>query len=288
MGLFSFLSKNKQDSNSAGEEFYSRAEEDTQAARGRKRKTTRVGNQGADPVLPEKKRARRRLVGAIALVLAAVIGLPMLLDSEPRPLSDDIAIQIPSKDKTLGNPGAVTLQTRAPGVTAQPIPRAAVAPAPTIAAPATAAVSQAPAAKPDAKAGSEPHEADSSKSHQLPVGPEKAETKSNMPEKHPVDLHDEKRAEAILEGKDVESKQRNDKKSGKYVVQVAALASPEKVSELQNKLSEAGIKSYTQKVPTASGDRIRVRIGPFSSKDEADNARAKLSKMGLNGTLVPT
>jgi DedD protein len=50
-------------------------------------------------VLPEKKRARRRLVGAVALALAAAVGLPMLLDSEPKPLAGDIAIQIPSKDK---------------------------------------------------------------------------------------------------------------------------------------------------------------------------------------------
>jgi DedD protein len=50
-------------------------------------------------MLPEKKRARRRLVGAVALALAAAVGLPMLLDSEPKPLAGDIAIQIPPKDK---------------------------------------------------------------------------------------------------------------------------------------------------------------------------------------------
>ena len=49
--------------------------------------------------MPEKKRARRRLVGAIALALLVAVGLPMLLDSEPKPLSTDIDIRIPSKDK---------------------------------------------------------------------------------------------------------------------------------------------------------------------------------------------
>jgi DedD protein len=53
-----------------------------------------------DPTLPEKQRARQRLVGAIALVLAAVIGLPMVLDSRPRPASDDIAIDIPRVSKS--------------------------------------------------------------------------------------------------------------------------------------------------------------------------------------------
>jgi len=51
-----------------------------------------------DPTLPEKQRARRRLVGAIALVLAAVVILPMVLDSHPKPVTNDIAISIPDQD----------------------------------------------------------------------------------------------------------------------------------------------------------------------------------------------
>ncbi|MCF2134366.1 MULTISPECIES: SPOR domain-containing protein [Burkholderiaceae] len=50
-----------------------------------------------DPTLPEKQRARRRLVGAIALVVAAVVALPMILDSQPKPFTDDIAIHIPAR-----------------------------------------------------------------------------------------------------------------------------------------------------------------------------------------------
>ncbi len=48
-----------------------------------------------------KKRARRRLVGAIALVLFVIVFLPMILDNEPRPLSQDVSINIsplPQKD----------------------------------------------------------------------------------------------------------------------------------------------------------------------------------------------
>ena len=105
MGLFSFLSKNKQ--GRAAEDsgrFYSK---DDDAAIGERARAKRASNAGGgasrrpgnDPMLPEKKRARRRLVGAIALALAAAVGLPMLLDSAPKPLAGDIAIQIPSKDK---------------------------------------------------------------------------------------------------------------------------------------------------------------------------------------------
>lgn len=49
----------------------------------------------SDDELQLKKRARRRLVGAIALVLLVVVFLPMLLDNEPKPLNQDIAITIP-------------------------------------------------------------------------------------------------------------------------------------------------------------------------------------------------
>ena len=45
-----------------------------------------------------KRRARRRLIGAIALVLLAVIVLPMVFDAEKRPLDADISIQIPNQD----------------------------------------------------------------------------------------------------------------------------------------------------------------------------------------------
>ena len=98
------------------------------------------------------------------------------------------------------------------------------------------------------------------------------------------------RAKAILEGKfdaPAAVAKAGDAKPGKFVVQVAALASADKVNELRGKLTHAGITSYTQKVATASGERIRIRVGPFASKDEAEQMRARLGKLGLSGTLVP-
>src|SRR5437763_16936901 len=107
MGLFS--SKNKRDraAQDSGR-FYSK---DDDAAIGERARSKRASSAGAtagsssrrtanDPMLPEKKRARRRLVGAIALALGAAVGLPMLLDASPKPLAGDIAIDIPAKDKS--------------------------------------------------------------------------------------------------------------------------------------------------------------------------------------------
>jgi DedD protein len=305
MGLLSFLRKNKQESRSDST-FQSRAEEDSDAVRNRGKRKTGKDRKTPDPVLPEKKRARRRLVGAVALVLAAVVGLPMILDSEPKPVTDDIAIDIPSKDKRTQG-GAVR--------TAPPVADVARAPAgvgldkdeevidpanlppPVETGPSTAARSEMPQLvkpepRPRPEVRAEP-KVETARPAKVEPKPElKAERKAELAHAKPAEKADEaSRARAILEGRPepkAEAKAEPKKESGRFVVQVAALATQDKVDELQGKLKSAGIASFTQKVSTDSGSRTRIRVGPFSSKEEADRVRAKLSKIGLAGTLVPT
>ncbi|MFL6715964.1 MAG: SPOR domain-containing protein [Burkholderiaceae bacterium] len=309
MGLLSFLRKNKQESRSDST-FQSRAEEDSDAvrSRGKRSKSGKERGRASDPVLPEKKRARRRLVGAVALVLAAVVGLPMILDSEPKPVTDDIAIDIPSKDK----------RTQAGAVQTPPVASApkmpgnagldkdeevidpASLPTPSEAAPSTAARSEMPQlVKPEPKPRVEPRAETPRPSKPEGKNEAKPERKTELahvkpeakpeakPAPHAAEKVDEaSRARAILEGRP-EAKPEAKKDSGRFVVQVAALATQDKVDELQDKLRSAGITSFTQKVSTDGGSRTRIRVGPFSSKEEADRVRAKLSKIGLAGTLVP-
>ena len=314
MGLLSFLRKNKQESRSDST-FQSRAEEDSDAVRNRgKRKTGKERGKAPDPVLPEKKRARRRLVGAVALVLAAVVGLPMILDSEPKPVTDDIAIDIPSKDKrtqggTVRNaPPPVANVAKAPvGVGLdkdEEVIDPATLPPPVDTGPSTAARSEMPQLvkpeprpKPEARAEAKPESPRPARPEHKPEPkteskPEpKAERKTEIAHAKPVEKVDEaSRARAILEGRPepkAEAKAEPKKDGGRFVVQVAALATQDKVDELQGKLKSAGIASFTQKVSTDGGSRTRIRVGPFSSKEEADRVRAKLSKIGLAGTLVP-
>jgi len=70
-------------------------------------KRTRANEESAqDPTLtedPEKQRARHRLIGAATLVLIAVIGLPQILDKKPKPVANDITVQIVS---SIPNPAA--------------------------------------------------------------------------------------------------------------------------------------------------------------------------------------
>jgi DedD protein len=65
-----------------------------------------------------KRRARRRLVGAIALVLLVVVVLPIVLDQEPKPVRHDLTVQIPSQDA--GKFGSRVLQAPAPSKEAAP------------------------------------------------------------------------------------------------------------------------------------------------------------------------
>jgi len=55
-----------------------------------------------------KRRGRRRLVGAIALVLAAVIVLPMVFDSEPKGSAPPVSVRIPGEDETGFTPKVTT------------------------------------------------------------------------------------------------------------------------------------------------------------------------------------
>ena len=313
MGLFSFLRKNKQQTDpdqgvyrSKADTFGPGAEQAELPLRSRKAKAGKAGNQSneaVDPVLPEKKRARRRLVGAVALVLAVVIILPMILDSEPKPLADDIAIQIPSRDKPgasasasapapVSNSSGLDQQEEIVDPASTPatpaVPPAAVASKPPVTG--NTAVTTAPPPRvaaivpPEAAPKPEPKADPKPKPEAKPAAAPKPESKpAPVAEKH----DDAARAQAILEGRADAAPAAADKKPAKFVLQVAALASQDKVDELQGKLKEAGIRSYTQKVPTQAGERIRIRVGPFSSKEEAEKARAKLGKLGLNGSLIP-
>jgi DedD protein len=331
MGLFSFLSKNKQDRTTEDSGRFIRAEDEAIGERARSKRASHNADGGrrrpaaADPVLPEKKRARRRLVGAIALALAAAVGLPMLLDSEPKPLAGDIAIQIPSKEKAAPLPMPSEPVAAADSVDAgEEIVEPSNAQSKERS---VATVDTTPVAAPKAPPlrAELPKNADAGKSERaaqepvvhLPVlrdpvkhepktapkpepkvaeakpadkTPPKAAAKPDVarhedkPAPHARPGNDDSRALAILEDKSV--KQEAAASTQRFVVQVAALASQEKVTELQARLKGAGIQTFTQKQTTPSGALIRVRAGPVN-KDDAEKLRARLQGLGLSGTLVP-
>jgi DedD protein len=82
-----------------------------------------------------KRRARRRLVGAIALVLLVVIVLPVVLDQEPRPVRHDLTVQIPGQDagkfggRVMQSPPTPAKEAAPAAAQEKPQPKVAEAPA---------------------------------------------------------------------------------------------------------------------------------------------------------------
>ncbi len=283
MGLFSFLDKNKQAND----------EENNPPVKARRtrRSESSEAQEPLDPALPEKRRARRRLIGAIALVLAAIIGLPMIFDSEPKPFSDEIAIQIPARDAPVTRQSAPSLP---PLELSPPTNRVVEKPSAPIAPDAAVAVPKIDTPAPVVKNNAaEPVQAEKEvKKEVAPKESSKENTKEITKEKAKDKANDKSNNTASNK---TESTKQSDSKNTKsnrdlpirYVLQVAAVENKSKADDMQEKLKKAGIKSYTQKIPTSAGDRIRIRVGPFVNKEEAEKMRARLRKLGLNGSLQP-
>ena len=281
---------------------------DTSDAGGR---GARSSARASDPNDDLKRKARQRLIGAVILVLTAIIVVPMLLDSEPRPLGSDIAISIPSKDApAAATPAGTQAGTPAPATTgaapaaATPTPPATTAPSAAPANPATAPANVPPAtgntvapvtaaapiasaplteaSKPTeaAKPAAKPAEAAKPEAAKPTPKPEAAKPEAK-PAAAPKEADGDK-ALALLEGKPAAKTVAN----GKFIVQVGAFASEEKVKELQARLKTAGLSTYTEKVKTDAGERIRLRAGPFGTHADAESVLGKIKAAGINGAVI--
>lgn len=305
MGLFSFFGKNKQ--GRAAEDsgrFYSK---DDDAALGERARSKRASSAGAvagstrgrgtgnDPMLPEKKRARRRLVGAIALALAAAVGLPMLLDSQPKPLAGDIAIQIPSKDKAAPLPvpadpaaaPAVQSPAGAKAVAAEdsvdkgeevvqappPVTAAARTPAPAVVAaarPQSAGDLPKPEHKPEPpKAKAEPKPEPKPEHKPEPKAEHKAEHKDAAKPEHKAEKAE--KAENKLADKPVKPK--SEDKPAKSHDDVRAIAI------LEGKAAE---KAEKERQAEAGSPKVVLQVAALSSQEKAAELQARLRGAGIS------
>lgn len=78
----------------------------------------------------------------------------------------------------------------------------------------------------------------------------------------------------------------SDAVAGRFVVQVGAFLDDAKVRESRSKVEKLGMKTYTQPVDTPTGKRIRVRVGPYATKAEADKIAARLKGDGLQAVVL--
>ncbi len=191
-------------------------------------------------------RARRRLIGAAALLLTVAIVVPMVLDPEPRPVSDSIAIDIPSEKTPF-----------TPRLTLPPVPapeNVPVAPPPEVS-PVAEKVEEIPAKAADGK------KVEEQRARALLEGKSSAKATRASP----TNIND---------------------RPARFALQAAAPASEIAARDLAERLKKSGLSPYTEKVETKQGARYRVRLGPYFSRDEADAVRARLKAQGIIADLI--
>lgn len=222
-----------------------------------------------------KKRARRRLVGAVALVLIALIVLWTVMDDQPPQslVQESVAI-VSSKPALAGTvqPDPVMPPAELPADQIEP-PAPSAEPVQDTSAP--AAVKPAEAKPAEAKPVSKPEP----KPAEKPV--EKPPVKPAPTVKDPAKLLD-----GLEDDLAKQAAKHVDKPTGKFFLQIGAFADATKASALQSKAKAAGVNVHTEAVRTEKGELTRLRAGPYASRDLAEQAHGKLAAAGVSSNIV--
>jgi DedD protein len=215
-----------------------------------------------------KKRARRRLVGAIALVLLMVIVLPRILeDRANQTTQESIKITMPEQltENTPEESVKDVSNEDAPAVTEL----SSEAEIENLAAQQVQPTSQAIPPVPEVVA--EPEKPEPVKT----PAPTKASVKTETPSKTEAPAV-KATQKAVEPGGD----------SGSFTVQVGVFSDAANVKQLQEKLKQAGFSSYTEKITTQNGQKIRLRAGKFATRQQASDALNTIKTAGLSGMVI--
>lgn len=259
-----------------------------------------------DVLLQQKKRARRRLVGALAFVSMVAVVLPMVMEHEPRQSLPDVDIRIPGQDEKPFAPRLAMMppeKAAAGGVDrtdappAMPLPEASGSDG---ASNRNDAARVLAAEKTGGKVGEKASDRVADKSaEKLPSRQDKpvdrpAEKAPEKPGDKAADKPDDRaaaarveearRAAALLEGQSAEPKPVA--KAGDYLILIGAFANEGNVKILKSKLGELGIKVISEPLETPQGRKTRVRAGPFAGQEAAEKALEKMKRVGVSGVIA--
>jgi DedD protein len=195
-----------------------------------------------------RRLTRRRLIGAVALVLLVVILLPVVFDSDPAPTAGNgIELRIPNKDSVGEFQPKINLpelEKMASAVAAA----SGVASVPAVTSPPVAKVVPAPVAK--------------------PVVPAQTVSKPKPEVKPKVEIKPVAKPHAVP-------------KTG-WAVQVGAFANVDTARNLQVKLYKGGYHAYTEK----AGNVVRVRVGSYPTQEAAEKVKSKLETQGMQSNVI--
>lgn len=202
-----------------------------------------------------KKRARRRLVGAIALVLLMLILLPMILkDRSASVPKEKITITLPTDQPQ----GAVTdFDSNIVPTELAPLDRVPAEPA-------TELANAAPAVIDETDSEPQPNTDNSTDTEASAAVSEKAPIKTNETKESPAKVATNQ----------------------KFYVQVGVFSDAANVKQLQAKLGDLGYQSQTEKISTDKGQKIRLKTQTFSDRNEAAIALENIKDAGLTGMVV--
>jgi len=243
-----------------------------------------------DPALPQKKRARHRLIGAIALCLLAAIVVPLLLDAEPTRPSSEVAIVIPSRDMPLPARIAETKAGDAKGGEAKSADSKS---ADSKAADSKGADSKSTDSKSTDSKSTDSKATDAKSSDAKGTDAKGGDAKSadaKSVDAKPADPKSAK-AEPRKDGKDeiaqlADAAQARAKGEGRYLLQVGAYANESGAAIAVERVQATGLRAFTEKIKTDRGDRVRVRVGPFTTRDAAEQARTQLQAAGVQAAMI--
>lgn len=303
-------------------------------------KSRNGSDSAADASLAEKKKARHRLVGAIALCLVAAVVVPMLLESEPRtglrslPMTVEAAANSTRADQPWIRPPVADEAARSvmpdqvvmleEGAAGQPAASGQGAPRapgdqpsvnlPDLSArtgqdpetPATPAVppsSPQPArsAASDTAAGRGRAAANQARPARPATSPSgnTAQRPANAPLPKPLPMTQgggqsdaDSRPDVLARLIDQVDSGSNAarptarQQSRRFLVQVGAYSNVKSARAAVDRVAKAGFNAYQETVKTSNGDWIRVRVGPFASREDAEQAQQALKRAGVTAALI--
>lgn len=256
-------------------------------------------------------------------MLAAVVLFPLLFDTQPRAIPVDIPIEIPSRktakpltvDPVSEVPAEQVVAAAPKGADAKPLPKGepavkavaddeeiilsqtparsvAVPPAPAVVAAVKPPVPKPETARPEPAPVKETAKDAAKEPPKEPAKPAPAKEVHKEPAKDaPKDTAaDAARAQALLEGRAPPAASKPaataDAAGARFIVQVGAFADSTVAQSARLKLERAGLKTYTHEAQTPEGKRIRVRLGPFATRAEAEKAAAKAKATGTAAAIL--
>ncbi|QNM94969.1 SPOR domain-containing protein [Chitinimonas koreensis] len=225
-----------------------------------------------------KKRARRRLVGAIALVLAALVVLWTVMDDKP-------------PQSLVTQPVAIVSNTPALSGTVHPVPAVeAVPPAAPSSQPAPTLAPQVVPTKPTPVPTPLPTPTPRPELRPEPAKPAEkpSETRPTEPKRDPARILAGAEEPAHTAAKPTEKPvpQADDKPAGKFYLQIGAFADKSKADALIAKARGAGVGLQSETVRTDKGELTRLRAGPYASRELADKAHERLAGVGVTSSVI--